>query len=208
MAKVTLANGTVIEGTIEEFKQMGVKFPVEEVEAEPLKVGDHIVALESADYMYGVTDTSMELGLVTKLCGDGEITIKIISHKDSSEVDCEFEVDTKHFRKATDEELVIAKEKQAEANAKLAEDMEQKKVEVKWAEIGRKPNEFKEGDIVRVVRVEGGICNGHPYGVIGEVLYDATPKNIGSGNPEVMYNGKSLCCNCELIAPVESRIDR
>jgi hypothetical protein len=30
MAKITLENGMVIEGTIEEFKQMGVKFPVEE----------------------------------------------------------------------------------------------------------------------------------------------------------------------------------
>jgi hypothetical protein len=32
MAKITLSDGMIIEGTIEEFKQMGVKFPVEEVE--------------------------------------------------------------------------------------------------------------------------------------------------------------------------------
>jgi hypothetical protein len=30
MAKITLADGMVIEGTIEEFKQMGVEFPVKE----------------------------------------------------------------------------------------------------------------------------------------------------------------------------------
>jgi hypothetical protein len=196
MAKVTLADGTVIEGTIEEFKQMGVKFPVEEVEAEPLKVGDYIVALESADYMYGVTDTSMELGIVTELCGDGDITIKIISHKDSSEVDCEFEVDTKYFRKATEEEVTTAKEKQANATAKLAEEMERKELEAKWAKIGRKPNEFKEGDAVQYKKAFTVVIGIKSGGIVAINQSNHISKNIEVSAEELT-----------LVFPAETRFE-
>ncbi|MEK4910601.1 hypothetical protein [Niallia sp. FSL M8-0099] len=103
-------------------------------------------------------------------------------------------IDRSFATKATEEEVAEAK-----AKAKEAE---------RWATIGRKPNEFKEGDIVRVVRIEGGVSNGHEEGAIGEVMFDAVPINLGSGNPHVKVNGQTFANNCELITPVESRFDR
>jgi hypothetical protein len=58
MAKITLENGMVIEGTIEEFKQMSVKFPIEEAEVNDEyrkvagrtpKAGDFIKFTDTAD---------------------------------------------------------------------------------------------------------------------------------------------------------------
>jgi hypothetical protein len=67
----------------------------------------------------------------------------------------------------------------------------------KWATIGRITNEFKDGDIVRVVKGR------HPEGIIGEI------GNSGlSEKPMVFYKGIGLPCECELITPVEARFDR
>ena len=47
MAKITLENGMVIEGTIEEFREMGVQFPIDEGKPEdedksPYMPGDKV----------------------------------------------------------------------------------------------------------------------------------------------------------------------
>src|SRR5690606_2011326 len=72
---------------------------------------------------------------------------------------------------------------------------------VQFGKIGRKPGEFKKGDIVRVV---GG--HGHRKGTICEVI-----TSDGSDSPYVsgMYDDvvKDLYSKVELIAPVESRVD-
>jgi hypothetical protein len=83
-----------------------------------------------------------------------------------------------------------------------AEDFAKKKETAKWAEIGRKPGEYKEGDIVRVIG-EGS----HIKGTIGVVVVaDGTkiPK------VEAIYEGEltDLWSLVELVTPVERRFDR
>jgi hypothetical protein len=90
-----------------------------------------------------------------------------------------------------------------------AEEVAQVKEEIRWAKIGRKPGEFKKGDIVRVIEYDGFLYNGHEYGLIGEVEYDETindPKV--DGGVSVVINGRSLFNYVELICPVEHRFDR
>lgn len=72
--------------------------------------------------------------------------------------------------------------------------------EAKWAKIGRKPNEFKIGDIVEVT----GSCMGHSIGTIGEAV-KAPPHFIGT-DIGVKANGhiKSHLGQMKLVAPVES----
>lgn len=72
--------------------------------------------------------------------------------------------------------------------------------EAKWANIGRKPNEFKKGDVVRVLDT----YNGHEIaGQLGEVV-----KPDGTDRPLVraVYSDDlvSLYSRIELVAPVES----
>jgi hypothetical protein len=149
----------------------------------PLKVGDYVVPLESADDEYGVTNTEMKLGKVVEgdvdCCDD--IRIEVIAHEKDIEVGESYSVNSKHFRKATDEEVAQAKAEQ------------------KWAKIGRKPGEFKKGDIVRVIEDTGS----HEAGEIVELAEDGANEYLGKdgfafvGEPEWF----------ELIAPVESRVD-
>lgn len=86
--------------------------------------------------------------------------------------------------RATDEEV-------AEAKAKLAE--------AKWTKIGRKPNEFKKGDIVRVDNPCG---SPQKKGQLAEVIHDSV--DVSS----VIVNGGWAVSVSELVAPVESRVDR
>jgi hypothetical protein len=120
MAKITLADGMVIEGTIEELKQMGVKFPVEEeAQIEPLKVGDYVKALTCSKY---VNVRKNDICIVEGIGESGYIVVVPLRDRKMNGL---FELSG--LVKATAEEIV---------NAKLAE-------------IGRKPNEFKIGDAVR-----------------------------------------------------------
>ncbi len=72
----------------------------------------------------------------------------------------------------------------------------------KWAAIGREVGEYKAGDVVEVVYVEGGITNGHPTGAVGYVEYDTVE------NPKVILYGYGLYCNVKLVVPVEQRFDK
>jgi hypothetical protein len=131
MAKITLADGMVIEGTIEELKQMGVKFPVEtsEIEQEPLKVGDYAKVSNHVSH-----DGYAGAGDIVELHSNdgGFYDFKVVKLTDRS--DCTL-FDRCSLTRATDEEV-------AEVKAKL-------EFAEKWAKIGRKPNEFKAGDAVR-----------------------------------------------------------
>jgi hypothetical protein len=104
MAKITLADGTIIEGTVEEFRQIGVKLPVEE-------------------------------------------------------------------------------------NAEVE----------KWSKIGRKPNEFKIGDIVRVDNPCGSPLK---KGDLAKVTYDSTHMSR-----VIVTDEKWGVSVSELITPVEARFD-
>lgn len=80
----------------------------------------------------------------------------------------------------------------------------------KWAEIGRKPNEFKEGDIVRVLSKYHSNSRNLP-GDIGEVVslnwagafVDVVGRNTADAN-----GNHHVVKNLELITPVEQRFDR
>ncbi|MDH5159863.1 hypothetical protein [Heyndrickxia oleronia] len=80
----------------------------------------------------------------------------------------------------------------------------------KWAAIGRKPNEYKKGDIVRVT-IDGALGSRNMKEDIGEV----TDVN-SEGNPWVSVKARESSSNgarhhhksIELITPVEARFDR
>jgi hypothetical protein len=183
VAKITLNDGNIFEGTIEELVELLVKVDglgAEFTEADELKVGDYVVPLESADDEYEITNTKMKLGKVVE--GDADvIRIEVVVHEDASEIGYTYLGESKHFRKATDEEVAKAKAEQ------------------KWAKIGRKPCEFKKGDIVRVVECTGA----HEAGEIVELVEDGA---------EMYRDGEGLKFAgepdwFELVAPVESRVD-
>ena len=70
--------------------------------------------------------------------------------------------------------------------------------ELKFAELGRKPGEFKKGDIVRVI----DSCGGH---LIKGGLYEISGHK---GSTEyVTLDGMDWLAEFELVAPVESRVD-
>jgi ribosomal protein L21E len=97
----------------------------------------------------------------------------------------------------------------AEHLAKVtAEELAQEALTAKWAAIGRKVNEYKAGDIVEVIKIDGGITNGHPVGTIGIVDFDTIVQGAQQGNPKITLNGKGLRCNVKLVTPVEQRFDR
>ena len=142
------------------------------------EVGDYIVALSAADEEYFCTNTNMKLGKVIEICDDGEIKIEVVRHENDSYEGQTFEVDPRLFRKAYKEEVDIALPQNAI-----------------FTKLGRKPNEFKKGDIVRYVS-DGEIC---------EVI------DVEKGIAKVKTNGYGICSETspkiELIAPVESRVD-
>lgn len=94
------------------------------------------------------------------------------------------------LEKISAEEAVKIERQQAEA--------------AKWAKIGRKPGEFKEGDIVLVTATS----NGHPIGTIGELV--EAPEHYVGTNLAVFALGhpKSHIGQIELITPVEARFDK
>ena len=74
----------------------------------------------------------------------------------------------------------------------------------RWSAIGRKVNEYKVGDIVRVVK-EGkpGHFTDHNEGDIGVVV-----EEDGDDRPRVDVNGMCQWSYVELISPVEARFDK
>ena len=109
---------------------------------EPLKVGDYVKVVDAVD-SFGFKRNGVNSG-----------DVRLIIKADGTEVPHKAKIldgnDCDWFRKgalvlATDEEV-------AEAKAEL----ERKAESEKWAKIGRKPNEFKRGDIVEVTTDVGG----------------------------------------------------
>lgn len=92
---------------------------------------------------------------------------------------------------ATDEEV-------AEAKRKLAEKQKAEAEAKKWREIGRKPNEFKAGDIVKLNQGSGAHEKGAIVEVISEDYYRDSEGDTYGGEFE-WY---------DLITPVERRFDR
>jgi hypothetical protein len=153
--------------------------PVEGQQEEPLKVGDYAKVTNSL--AIDGEERKLQVGDIYKIINlnhGGLFPLEAVRLRDGQ---------LNVFRRdaitrATDEEVAEAKRQQAEAK--------------RWAKIGRKPNEFKKGDIVstenygivEVTRITGG---DHP--VRG---YFSSNKESG-----MMPGG------CTLVVPVEQRLD-
>lgn len=153
--------------------------------AQPLKVGDYAkVICEKHGHEFSIGD-------IVELAGDGHNPNFMALRVTVSE---EWYVANEEIVRATDEEV-------AEAKAQA----EQAAVEAKWAKIGRKPGEFKKGDIVRVVNGEGSTVKEGEIGEVGEMmgcgLFRVNTAHASQGNYQRVKD-------IELITPVESRFDR
>jgi hypothetical protein len=164
-------NGMVIEGTVEELREIGVKFPVEEGEVQAaqeaeLKVGDYAKVIEPG------------------YCGDIEVgsIVKITNPKD----------DDGHYRV----ELLDGSDYDWFSDDQLEKITEEEFAQIRWAKIGRKPGEFKKGDIVRLLEDSGA----HEAGTLVEVHDNGNYKADDS-----VWGGEFDWY--ELVVPVEQRFD-
>ncbi|NGQ95460.1 hypothetical protein G3578_09870 [Brevibacillus sp. SYP-B805] len=98
---------------------------------------------------------------------------------------------------ALESELAATKAKLEELEKQLAEAKRDDNAE-KWAKIGRKPGEFKVGDIVKTLDDVGG----HPVGTIGILEWDNRLEKL-----RVRANGELYSHQYELVAPVESVVN-
>lgn len=81
-----------------------------------------------------------------------------------------------------------------------AEEIERDALTAKWAAIGRKVNEYKNGDIVRFTESTG--ASSYPSGSLAEI-YDVEDDMFNFGGS---FGGTTNWC--ELVTPVEQRFDR
>jgi len=156
--------------------------PEAEAQAPKFEVGDYVVPLPESDEKYAITNMDMKLGKVTRVYSDGDIRIEIVAHEYDDEIGEDYRVEPKYFRKATTEEVEKADET------------------ARWAKIGRKPGEFKKGDIVRVTDSCGGRVE---TGTITEVVYIDSDGDFTVRDED----GDDWYVEAELIVPVEQRFD-
>jgi len=149
---------------------------------ESLKVGDCAKVI-SADYS---TMKGFESGEIVKVIGEDDEDYYVAKLEDESMTG--FILKSPSFiTKATDEDL--------EKATKCA----------RWSAIGRKPNEYKRGDIVCVTANSPG-GSGHKIGTIGEILtFENREVARVSGGVGGWLNPQE---HVELITPVEQRFDR
>jgi hypothetical protein len=154
---------------------------VAEVEASKFSEGDYIKIVKSYRGLEG------RIARITGGLFGNEYSIEHIPSLNDGNM---YKINGGNAVLATDEEVAQAKAEQA-----------LKELEAKWAKIGRKPNEFKKGDIVRYIG--GGSLKGELVEVY-EVVSDIKTK--------VKWASKYGICtelnkDIELIAPVEYRFD-
>lgn len=166
-------------------------------EGQPLKVGDYAKVVGGGNFEHGdivkiISDDGS--GFTPLLCG-------LVRLGGDSDNECDGYLrrfkDYDDLVRATDEEVADAKEKAAEAKRLQAE-------AERWAKIGRKPNEFKKGDIVRVE------SNDRYNGVCGE-LEDYLPEQNQHSFGIRTFDGDYRAPKNEtvkLVTPVDERFDR
>jgi hypothetical protein len=138
-----------------------------------LKVGDYVKVIR--EYCEHNVDDILK---ITATAEGHDFRVDRIGHDDYGFIN------EKHIVRATDEEVEKAR---AEAQS-IA----------KWASIGRKPNEFKKGDIVALNQHSGGHGNGTIVEVVNHGNYRANDGSTWLGKLD-WY---------KLIAPVEARFDK
>jgi ribosomal protein L21E len=186
MAKITV-EGQVYEGTPEELKEIfemfGVKFPTEEVakvEAPKFSVGDYVKVMKDI-YEYK----------------QGDI-VKITSEENDPHSSFDFRV------------LSLSQGRHGYVSVNWIEKVSEEEAVrfEKWAKIGRKPNEFKKGDIVRVKPNNYWFDNSdYIYGVVDHLAESGNPSVIGRVKDGRIISLYIEVDNVELIAPAESRFD-
>ncbi|NYV67605.1 hypothetical protein HYI36_20205 [Bacillus sp. Gen3] len=150
---------------------------------EPLKVGDY------AKVVYEEHGHEFNSGDIIELTGEGYDPNFEARRLIDGEV---WFVDASEVVRATDEEVTQAKAEAAQ-QAELA----------RWAAIGRKPNEYKKGDIVRIINSDST----QPNGEIGEVTVLAGDSfRVKTITREFSANWQGAE-GVELITPVEARFD-
>lgn len=159
---------------------------LELVTASELKIGDYVVPTSKHRYRI-TTAPDMKLGKVVSgyTSVQDDIRVEIVAHVDTENIGDSFSVNSKYFRKATDEEIAKYDPKDEEA---------------KFAKIGREPGEFKKGDIARLLKDSGA----DEKGAFVEIAGDGAYMFIGA-------DGNKYCSRArwfELIAPVEARVDQ
>lgn len=154
---------------------------------ETLKVGDYAKVVRSV-YEYSIGDIVRISDRETKSFSFA--VDKINCAKSSRPIGF---INASDIVKATDEDV-------AEAKAKL----ERKATEDRWSKIGRKPNEFKEGDFVRVV-VENEAGSRRVKGYVGEITQYSHNESFRVGSEDAGWMSSRAV---ELVTPVEARFDR
>lgn len=145
-------------------------------------IGDYVkVAVEYCEH---------NVGDVLKITNTASGHDFFVTNVATSRLGC---IDADKLAKLTAAEIAEIERKQAEEDAKRAE-------EAKWSAIGRKVNEYKRGDIV--------LCVGKAKAGLGEVQADAT----GSRVSVKYYSSFGTCSETfgiiSLVSPVEQRFDR
>lgn len=151
--------------------------------------------LEVGDYAKVVNDSETNLFEV----GD----IVKITKVDYDKYDYEAEsIIDENYDQFFERELVKATEEEvAEAKRPIEEEKRQQAERERWSAIGRKPNKYKEGDIVKVL---SSFFAKNP-GEIFEIARVDSDGNVFDENGYVYDTSKS---RVKLITPVEARFDR
>jgi hypothetical protein len=165
---------------------------VAEVETTKFSVGDYVkLTIEEGGYPehgWGRVRNG-DIGVITSVETEKEITVEFPNQK--------------HWNGVISEFVKVSEEEVAQAKAEQERKQAEKEIDAKWAKIGRKPNEFKKGDVVRVVDVSN---SRHEVGDIGEITEFAG--DTFRVNTHRISRVNWLGANhVELIAPVESRFD-
>lgn len=156
------------------------------VEQEPLKVGDYVKVIEN-DERNGYEGKPGDIVKITEVHEPGTSS----NHYRTERIDGYAYAGSGNARKS---QLVRATD----------EEVEKAKADAYFAKIGRKPGEFKKGDIVRIKLDQSG----HYQETIVEVtlVRDSTLSVKGIKGSELRTFLADVEC-VELIAPVESRVD-
>lgn len=204
MVKVTLKDGTVVEGTSEEiyaldlFVETDEVVSVEEVEEASLKAGDYIRVINVDKIMYGYKH--YENGGVYEIKKIDEDGDPVPYNKNGGR--------GTYIRKSEMHAIErISHEEVASAKAQAEADAEQRKRDAVFTANGRKVNEYREGDIVKITLKEGVSCE-----YVGEVE-DLDADSIGvqinyRGNYDYIGAYFDEGDKAEPVVFVESRLDR
>lgn len=181
-------------GRLSDGKDWEVYEKVTEPSAQPkrLTVGDY-AKVTSDVTVGGIKRSEVKIGEIRKIVDVDRSNIPFKAEQ----------LDGKDFEWFREDALVRATEAEVEAARKEAAKKEAEQIaeEAKWAKIGRKVNEFKRGDLVRVLRTMGASSLRK-----GQIVEVAVPD--GTTEPEVFVgNGGTRYAGVELIIPVEQRFD-